>query len=219
MCKGAHIRDGGCHVNQRLTHLDLRGLPHWGAVRGRLCGATLLPMNVAALTSRVQRSVAQPSFPALAIAALGLVLLAGAYAFEYLGGIKPCALCLEQRTPWMILILAGGGVAGARAVAAPGRVVQGLFAVVALVALYGAYLGFYHAGIEYGFWPGPAECSGGGLELPAEGGVFDGISSSEVVLCDTVAWSLLGISLAGFNFLFSLVAVALAVMGALREAR
>ncbi len=176
-------------------------------------------MNVASLTSLAQRSVAQPSFPALAIAALGFGLLVGAYGFEYLGGIRPCPLCLEQRTPWMILIVLGGGIFGAHAARAPGRVVLGLFAVTALVALYGAYLGGYHAGIEYGFWPGPADCSGGGVKLPTEGGVFDSISSSEIVRCNVVAWSMLGISLAGFNFLFSLVAVALAVMGAMREAR
>jgi disulfide bond formation protein DsbB len=173
-------------------------------------------MNVAALTSRVQRSAAHPSFPALAIAGLGIALLAGAYAFEYLGGIRPCPLCLEQRTPWMILIALGGGIFGARAAKASGHVVLGLFAITASIALYGAYLGGFHAGIEYGFWPGPAECSGGGMTLPTEGGIFDGISSSEIVRCDVVAWSLAGVSLAGFNFLFSLAAAALAVAGALR---
>jgi disulfide bond formation protein DsbB len=176
-------------------------------------------MNVAALSSIAQRAAAQPSFPALAMAGLGIGLLLGAYAFEYLGGIKPCPLCLEQRVPWMILIVLGGGIVGARSAGAPPRVMQGLYALAALAAAYGAYLGFYHAGIEYGFWPGPAECSGGGVTLPTDGGVFEGISGSEIVRCDTVAWSLLGISLAGFNFLFSLAAVALAALGALREAR
>jgi disulfide bond formation protein DsbB len=176
-------------------------------------------MNVAALISLAQRSAAQSSFPAFAMAGLGIGLLLGAYAFEYLGGIRPCPLCLEQRVPWMILIVLGGGIVGARRAGAPQRVMQGIYALAALVAVYGAYLGFYHAGIEYGFWPGPAECSGGGVTLPTEGGVFEGISASEIVRCDTVAWSLLGISLAGFNFLFSLAAVALAALGVLREAR
>ena len=176
-------------------------------------------MKVAALTSRIQRSAAHPSFPAFAIGGLGIVLLAGAYAFEYLGGIRPCPLCLEQRTPWMILIVLGGGIFGARAAKAPGTVVLGLFAIAALIALYGAYLGGFHAGVEYGFWPGPAECSGGGVTLPTQGGAFDGLSGSEVVRCDTVAWSLFGVSLAGFNFLFSLVAITLAGWGAWKETR
>jgi disulfide bond formation protein DsbB len=176
-------------------------------------------MNIASLAARVQPLTAHPSFSALAIAGLGISLLAGAYAFEYLGGIKPCPLCLEQRVPWMILIVLGSGAFAGRQMQVPKPVVLGLLSVAALIALYGAYLGFYHAGIEYGWWLGPAECSGGGVVLPTEGGVFDGMSTSEIVRCDTVAWSLLGVSLAGFNFLFSLAAAGLAAVGVLREMR
>ena len=214
--KGAHIRDGGRGVNQRLAHVLLRGLPHWRAVHGARASARLIPMDVAALTSRVQRSAAHPLFPAAAIAGLGIALLAGAFAFEYFGGLKPCPLCLEQRWPWRVLIAIGAAILAAHSFKTPSWVAVGLYALAAAVALYGAYLAGYHAGIEYKWWLGPAECTGGGIAVPGDGGLLEGLSSAEIVFCDKVAWSMLGISMAGYNFLFSLAAVALAVMGGLK---
>lgn len=191
-------------------------------MRGARGGARFMCMNVATLTSQVQRSAAHPLFPAAAIAALGVVLLAGAYAFEYLGGLKPCPLCLEQRVPWFVLIVLGGAIVGADTAKAPRWIVLALYAAAAIVALYGAHLGGYHAGVEYKWWPGPPDCAGAAISLPSDGGLLGGLSPHEIVRCDEVPWALAGVSLAGFNFLFSLVAVALAVMGvrgAQKEAR
>jgi disulfide bond formation protein DsbB len=118
-----------------------------------------------------------------------------------------------------VLIAIGAAIIGARSFKAPVWVGVGLYALAALVALYGAYLAGYHAGIEYKWWPGPAECTGGGIAVPNQGGLLEGLSSSEIVFCDKVAWSMLGISMAGYNFLFSLLAVVLAVMGGLKGAK
>ena len=98
-------------------------------------------------------------------------------------------------------------------------VVLVLYGLAAIVAVWSVYLAGYHAGVEYKWWPGPKDCTGDVLTLPTDGGVLNGLSSSEIVRCDSVAWSLLGVSLAGFNFLFSLVAVALAAFGAWRGTR
>ncbi len=177
-------------------------------------------MNVATLSTQLQRGAAHPLLPGLAIAALGFALLAGAYAFEYLGGLKPCPLCLEQRGPWFVLIALGGAIYGAGNAKAPRNVVTGLYAAALVVALWSAYLGLFHAGVEYKWWPGPTSCTGG--SLPVDGGLLDNLSSSEIVRCDEIPWALFGVSLAGFNFLFSLVAAGLAGLGlrtALTEAR
>ncbi|MEQ1863070.1 MAG: disulfide bond formation protein B [Micropepsaceae bacterium] len=173
-------------------------------------------MTLASLSSGVQRSAQHPLFPAMVIAGLGIALLAGAYAFEYLGGLKPCPLCLEQRWPWRVLILIGAAIVGTHSLKVPAWAVVALYALAALVALYGAYLAGYHAGIEYKWWPGPAECTGGGIVVPGDSGLLEGLSSAEIVFCDKVAWSMLGISMAGYNFLFSLAAVVLAAMGGLK---
>ena len=91
----------------------------------------------------------------------------------------------------------------------PARFAFGLALVTALaVALSGA-IGVYHAGIEWGFWPGPAACTGTGLPpgaSPAE-------LSFSIVRCDEAAWRFLGVSLAGYNALISLGAAALAWAG------
>lgn len=168
-------------------------------------------MNVGTLSTQLQRGAAHPLMPGLAIAGLAIALLVGAYAFEYLVGLKPCPLCLEQRGPWFALIPIGGAIYGAGFAKAPRSLVMALYAAALVVALWGAYLGGYHAGVEYKWWLGPQSCTGGGL--PTDGPLLEGLSSSEIVRCDEVPWEIFGISLAGFNFLFSLVAAGLAALG------
>ena len=176
-------------------------------------------MNVAPLTLRVQRTTAHPLFPAIAIAGLGVALLLGAYGFQYLGGFAPCPLCLEERWPWRVLIVIGAAVVAAHALKAPPWVTTGLYMLAAAVALYSAYLGGFHAGVEYKWWPGPKDCSGGPVNLPSDGPLLGGLSSSEVVQCDKIVWSLFWISMAGYNFLFSLVALTLGAFGAWKGIR
>ena len=103
-------------------------------------------MNAATLTSRLQQSAAHPAGPGLALAALGFVLLAGAYAFEYLGGLKPCPLCLEQRVPWFVLIVLGSATYGVRSAQVPRTVMIALYVAALGTALWGAYLGGYRRG-------------------------------------------------------------------------
>jgi disulfide bond formation protein DsbB len=169
-------------------------------------------MNIATFSARLQQGAAHPVGPGLALAALSIALLAGAYAFEYLVGLKPCPLCLEQRVPWFVMIGLGGAIVGANNPAAPRMLLIGLYVAAIGVALWSTYLGGYHAGVEYKWWLGPQTCTSGG-GLPTDGPLLGPISSSDVVFCDKVPWSLFGISLAGFNFLFSLVAVGVAAIG------
>jgi disulfide bond formation protein DsbB len=168
-------------------------------------------MNIATISTQLQRGAAHPLIPGLAIAGLAFVILAGAYAFEYLVGLKPCPLCLEQRGPWFALIPVGGLIYSAGMAKAPRNLIMALYAAALVIALWSAYLGFYHAGVEYKWWLGPQSCTGGGLSL--DGGVLKPQSASDIVWCDEIPWSLFGISLAGFNFLFSLVAAGLAGLG------
>jgi disulfide bond formation protein DsbB len=169
-------------------------------------------MNGASLVLQIQRGTSHVLFPGAAVAVLAVLILGGAYAFQYIGGYRPCALCLEQRVPWFVLIALGGGAAAAQAWGAPRMAAVALYALIAAVALWSAYLGFFHAGVEYKWWPGPPDCTG--TTLPDAGSILGPLSTNQIVRCDEVAWSLVGISMAGFNFLFSLVAVGLAGLGA-----
>lgn len=170
-----------------------------------------MSMSAVPLVPQIRRWMSHALFPGAAIAGLSALILMGAYAFEYLAGLKPCALCLEQRVPWAILIGLGSAIAGAHVWQAPRPVLLVLYGAAAVVAIWGAYLGGYHAGVEYKWWLGPQDCSG--TNLPTASDLLGPLSPSQIVRCDEIPWALLGISLAGFNFLFSLVVLAAAALG------
>jgi disulfide bond formation protein DsbB len=156
---------------------------------------------------------------ALAIAAIAAATLMGAWFFQLVLDIRPCPLCLEQRYAYYLAVPLGALVALAAARDAPRAVIHAGLAVLALAALYNAGLGAYHAGVEWGFWPGPTECTGPVLDLGKAGSLFDNLDKVKVIRCDEVQWRFLGISLAGYNVLISLLMAALAAWGIARSKR
>lgn len=133
----------------------------------------------------------------IVLAGLGsAALLAGAFAFEHIGGMAPCALCLWQRWPHALAV--GLGLVGA--------VLPAVF-----VALLGAAaaattggLGVYHTGVERGWWPGPSTCSAGGdIGALSTQDLLNQILAAPVVRCDEVAWQMLGLSMASWNAIAS----------------
>ena len=130
---------------------------------------------------------------ALAVPAL---LLAGAYVSEYGFGLYPCEMCWWQRWPHFAAL----ALALLSTVTAPRRLWIALAAVAILVS--GA-IGAFHAGVEYGWWKGITGCA---MTAQASGGnLLDSIMSAPIIRCDQPQWTLMGISLAGFNFLFSTI--------------
>jgi len=91
-------------------------------------------------------------------------------------------------------------------------IVVGFVAILATV-LCGAALAAYHAGVEWRWWPGPTDCSGPLTDLSAKGSLLNQLQSVQVVRCDEASWRVLGISLAGYNALISLVLAAIAAFG------
>lgn len=154
---------------------------------------------------------------ALALAALAAGTLAGAWYFQLVLGIKPCPLCLEQRYAYYAISPLALIVAAARN-QPRGLLIAG-FAIIALAALWNAGLGAYHSGIEWKWWQGPAECSGSVVDLGKAGDLLSRLDSEKVVRCDEVQWRFLGLSLAGYNVLISLMLAILAVYGAAIRAR
>ena len=143
----------------------------------------------------------------IAVFALSGALLAGAHAFEKIGGLAPCDLCLVQReVHWVILGLSA--FAFVAFLKTPVRGVTILFyAVLAFAFAWSAGVAGHHAGAEYGWWEGPASCSGGTTAtgtVTAENLLESLQTQKNVVPCDKAAWTLAGISMAGYNFLISL---------------
>ena len=125
------------------------------------------------------------------------LLMLGALAFQHLGGMPPCKLCIWQRWPHVVAI--GIGIV---ALALPGR---GLPVAGALAALATSGIGFYHTGVERGWWEGPASCSSSGVTGLSADELFEKVMSAPLVRCDEVPWELLGLSMASWNAVFAFV--------------
>jgi disulfide bond formation protein DsbB len=166
-----------------------------------------------AVAGNASRSAAiSPAKAAGAVAVAAAATILGAWFFQYVIGLKPCPLCLEQRVPYYLAIVVAAAVAVVAAKDAPPALVKLGFALLVLILLVSAGLGTYHAGIEWKFWPGPTECTG---ELGALNGgdLLSQIRTTSVVRCDEAAWRFLGLSLAGYNVLISLGLAAVAAAG------
>ena len=151
---------------------------------------------------------------AMIITLAGTGVLATALMSEFWGGLIPCALCLQQRWPYYIGVpLAALIWLGAHH--AP-VALRGLLVPVGVIFALGAGLGFYHAGVEYALWAGPSGCGGGsgGFETTAD--LLDAMARAKPVRCDEAAFTLFGISMAGYNFLASSGLALLAWHGATR---
>jgi disulfide bond formation protein DsbB len=156
---------------------------------------------------------------ALAITAIAAATLAGAWFFELVLDIRPCPLCLEQRYAYYLAIPLGVLTALAAAKGAPRAVLLAGLAVLAAATLGNAWLGTYHAGVEWHFWQGPTDCTGTIGNLGSASSLLERLDTVKVVRCDEVQWRFLGLSLAGYNVLISLLMAAIAAWGIVRLQR
>ena len=171
-------------------------------------------MTSTAAHSPPTRLMADPAaVAALAIAFVAAATLAGAWFFELVLDIRPCPLCLEQRYAYYLALPVGLVVAFAAARGAPRPLLLAGFAALLLAALANAWLGGYHAGVEWKFWPGPTDCSGPVVDLGSAGTLLQRLDTVKVIRCDEVQWRFLGLSLAGYNVLISLLMAAIAAWG------
>lgn len=122
-------------------------------------------------------------------------LLGGAFAFQYIGGLHPCEMCIWQRWPHAIAL-----ILGSLALFVPSAGKRALLLLAALAELVTAGIGVFHAGVEQRWWQGPSACSATDL---GSGDFFSNVMATPVVQCDQIAWSLAGISMAGYNAIFS----------------
>lgn len=143
------------------------------------------------------------------------VLLAGAFGSQYLGGLYPCEMCWWQRYAHMAAL-----VPAVLAFTAPAR--SSLSRTLVLLATLGIAvsggIAVYHAGVERHIFKGMTTCSstihgGSNAELLQQ------IMKAPMIRCDEIQWSLLGITLAGWNAIISLASAVLITVLTLRERR
>ena len=87
---------------------------------------------------------------------------------------------------------------------------------IAALLLLDAGIAGYHVGVEQGWWTGTAECTGPAGEAKTLEELKAQIMATPVTRCDEVAFSLFGISMAGYNLLFCLVLAGFAARTLLR---
>jgi disulfide bond formation protein DsbB len=155
---------------------------------------------------------------ALVIAVIAAATLAGAWFLQLALDIRPCPLCLEQRYAYYLAIPLAALTALAAARDAPRALLYLALLILALATLANAGLATYHAGVEWKFWPGPTECTGPILDFGSAGSLLERLDKVKVVRCDEVQWRFLGLSLAGYNVLISLLMSAIAAWGITRLA-
>jgi disulfide bond formation protein DsbB len=154
------------------------------------------------------------------VLALAVATIAAAWGFELIGGYVPCALCLTERIPYYVGVPVALAALLAALLGGPAWLRRLLLLAVAAVFAYGAWLGVYHAGAEWGFWPGPADCAAGSAPpTTSAADILAQIEGMRVVSCTEASWRFpagWGLSFAGWNAAVSILLVATALWGALR---
>jgi disulfide bond formation protein DsbB len=156
-----------------------------------------------------------PFRAALFVFAVASATILGAWAFQ-LAGYAPCDLCLKQRIAYYIGIpvaLLTLFVTSRRRLGSHRAARLGL-AALTLIFLASALFGAYHAGVEWGFWPGPADCTGTLEKAGSMNDFMKQLQTTKVVRCDAVAIRILGLSLAGWNAVISAVMAIVAGLAA-----
>lgn len=150
----------------------------------------------------------------LAVLLASVGVLTTAFGFQYLGGLRPCPLCIAQRWPYAAAIVLSGFALSV--VRHDRRAAALLLGACGILFLAGAGIALHHAGVEQHWWQGSAECT-----APAGGGALTlqqmtaRLLATPVVRCDEIPWSFLGLSMAAWNVPVS-SALALLSLGAAR---
>jgi len=177
-------------------------------------------IDITAMPSSCAGSAGSPALrAALAVAIIAASTLAGAWFFQLVVGLVPCPLCLEQRYAYYALVPVAFLVALGAVRGAPRGVLLAGLAILAIAVLGNAVLGTYHSGVEWGLWKGPTDCTGPVGNLGSAGNLLERLDTVKVVRCDEVQFRFLGLSLAGYNVLISLLMAAIAGWGLVRTAK
>ena len=156
--------------------------------------------------ARLLKRPEQQIFLLLVVCAAVILMALG---LEHLGGYLPCELCRKERYAYyagiLLAIGASAGVSsGHRGLAAA------CIGAAGLGLLANAGLGLYHAGVEWHWWLGPTECTGGAALASDADDLLKSLQTQNIVRCDQPALKILGLSLAAWNIPIGLALAAVA---------
>lgn len=152
--------------------------------------------------------------------AISLAMLAAAHAFERFAGLDPCNLCLRQREVYWGAVAIAGSATLWHLISRGSRGTPRIAAFLLFLTFATGFItALFHMGGEYHWWTLPASCSGSlgpiaNLDLSA---LASGSGTIQMpVSCGDVAWSWLGLSMAGWNALISLALAIFSLLAAKR---
>jgi len=149
----------------------------------------------------IAKDIKTGSMALIAIAS-SAVVLGAALAFQYIGGLYPCVLCMYQRWAYVV---AGGFALLAWILRKNPTVARLTLGASSLSFLTGTGIAGCHVGVEKQWWEGTSECQGDALDLSASiEDLTSQLMEQPIVRCDVVPWELFGVSMAGYNVIISL---------------
>jgi disulfide bond formation protein DsbB len=171
-------------------------------------------VKLPSLTLLFDYAASSPDRRAAVLFTLAVATIGGAWFSEYGLGYIPCKLCLLQRWPYYFAVpLAALAWIIAGPLKTP-NAARPAFAMLAAIFMVSVALGAHHAGVEWGWWQGPADCGGKiGTGPQNVGDLIAAMNNTRIVSCTEAPFRILGLSLAGWNALVSFVLATIAIRG------
>jgi len=135
--------------------------------------------------------------PTLFAGVVAAVLLGSAFTFQFFG-YPPCELCWWQRYPYIAIVLVVLGATIAKSLPQ-----KWVLLLLSALFLADAAIAAFHVGVEQHWWEGLPGCSS---YVDYSNNINDTLAAlmeAPLVKCDEIAWSLFGISMAGYNMLIA----------------
>ena len=128
-----------------------------------------------------------------------LFALITAYFIQYFLGHQPCNLCLIERIPYLASIIL------ISLIFILNKYERIISLIVSLFFIFGTIVSFYHFGIEQGFFSESFVCNlGSNNEASSTQDLLKQLKKT-TVSCKDVTFKILGISLATFNTIISII--------------
>ncbi|MBL4693045.1 MAG: disulfide bond formation protein B [Magnetovibrio sp.] len=144
------------------------------------------------------------------LAGVGAGALIMAYIAQFGFGLEPCVLCLYQRIPYALV-----AILGFIAMKRPQNL-NDILVASAVVFAASTALAAYHFGVEQHWWVSATGCTGDVSKTFTTQDLLQSMQRKQPKACDAVDWTLFGLSMAGWNVLFSIFCVHAIIIARMR---
>ena len=134
-----------------------------------------------------------------AVLIFSVFALITAYFIQYILNHEPCNLCLIERIPYLAAIIL------ISLIFILNKFEKIISLIVSLFFIFGAVVSFYHFGIEQGFFSESLVCDLGNNNKATSAQDLLKQLEKKTVSCKDVTFKILGLSLATFNTVISII--------------